>query len=386
MKARQIDWSIFKNEDDILEYLSKLPRYRNTPLKSAFYRFLFFSSVLKCRILNLRKPLFVVLVTNNKCNLDCTYCYGNYSSKNETADYSTMELLKIIDSLKDMGTRLLTLHGGESLLRPDIGEIINYAKFKGFYVSFNSNGYLVPLKIKELKRVDSLCISLDGKEESNDRNRGRGCYKKAIEAIEVARKNNIPVVIHATLMKDNIQDMRFLAELAKEKRVRVQFSILYNYAELKDKIPGAVTSDAEIRETIKKIAELRNEKFPIYYSNNVLQTAVNWPFSYDEKFFVKEDDNFPKSHKFIPCYHGKLKIYIDADGRVITCWAHNVKDAPNIRKLGIKQAIEQCRANNRCKYCAFLANNEQNGLLHLSPRNIVNILRIQIEDTFKIKP
>lgn len=214
---------------------------------------------------------------------------------------------------------------------------------------------------------------------------GKGCYKKAMEAIEVIKENDIPLVIHATLTKDNTQDMRFLAELAKEKRIRVQFSILYNCAELKDKIPGTVTSDTEIRDTISKIAELRKERYPIYYSDNVLQTAVNWPFSYNEKFFIEENDSFSKSRKLIPCYHGKLKFQIDADGRVVTCWAHNLADAPNIRKLGIKQAIEQCRVDNRCKYCAFLANNEHNGLFHLSPRNIINIFRIQIEDTFKIK-
>ncbi len=385
MKTKKIDWNTFENENDILGYLRRLPRYKNTPLKSAFYRFMFFLSALKCRIFNLSEPLFIVLVTNSKCNLNCTYCYGNYSGRKEAVDYSTKELLEIIDNLKGLGTRLLTFHGGESLLRSDIGEIINYVKFQGFYVSFNSNGYLVPSRIKELKCVDNLCISLDGKEESNDKNRGSGCYKKVLEAIDVIKENDIPLVIHATLTRDNMFDMEFLAELAKIKKIRAQFSILYNCAELKNKSSETVTSDTEIRAIVRKILELKKKGAPIYYTNNVLQVAVNWPFFYNDKFFIKENDSLSKSYKLIPCYHGKLKFQIDADGRVVTCWAHNSTDAPNIRKLGIKQAIEQCRAGNKCKYCAFLANNEHNGLLHLSPRNIVNILRIQIEDTFKIK-
>ena len=87
---------------------------------------------------------------------------GDYGHRKGIPDFTTRELLKIIDELKEMGTRILTLHGGESLLQRDFGEIVNYAKLKGFYVSLNSNGTLVPKRISELKYLDNLCISMDG--------------------------------------------------------------------------------------------------------------------------------------------------------------------------------------------------------------------------------
>ncbi|MDP2923139.1 MAG: radical SAM protein, partial [Candidatus Omnitrophota bacterium] len=301
-------------------------------------------------------------------------------------NYSTRYLLKIIDELKKLGTRLLTLHGGESLLRKDIGEVINYAKLKGFYISLNTNGYLIPNKIKELICIDNIILSLDGREENNDKNRGKGCYKKVMEAIDFVLENNIPLVIHATLTKNSIQDMEFLAKLAQDKKFRVQYSILYNYAEFNDKCPDTVASDTEIRETVKKIWSLKKKGYPIFYSENVLTTAINWPFSYNERFFIEEDRSFiAKIHKLLPCYHGKLKYQIDADGRVVTCWAHNIPDAPNIKEIGVAQAIKQCRDNNKCRYCTFLANNEHNALIHLIPRNIWNIICIQIADVLKIK-
>ena len=166
---RKINWDNFNNDSEIMEYLKSLPRYKNSFTKSILYRALFFLDLIFCRLFNINKPLFIVLVTNNGCNLNCSYCYGNYGERKQK-DYSTKELLKIIDELKQQGTKLLTVHGGESLLRKDIGEILNYAKNKGFYISLNTNGYYVKSRINDIKFLDNICLSLDGTKENNDKN------------------------------------------------------------------------------------------------------------------------------------------------------------------------------------------------------------------------
>ncbi|MEK7733356.1 MAG: radical SAM protein, partial [Planctomycetota bacterium] len=196
-----MDWDKFEDDKQILEYLSKLPRYKNSSLKSVINRCRFLFSLIYCHLFKIDKPLFIVLVTNNSCDFKCVYCYGNYGHRKGIPDFTTKELLKIIDELKEMGTTILTLHGGESLLRKDFGEILNYAKLKGFYVSLNSNGTLVPKRINELKCLDNLCISIDGNEESNDKNRGKGSFNKAMSALEIAKQNKIPIVVSATLTK-----------------------------------------------------------------------------------------------------------------------------------------------------------------------------------------
>ncbi len=358
---KKINWDSFANDSDILDYLRGLPRYKNTMLKSGFSRAKFFLGLLYCRLFKIDKPLFIILVTNNTCNLKCTYCYGKYGQKDNYRDFSTIELLRILDELKDLGMRLLTMHGGESLLRKDIGEIINYAKLKGFYISFNTNGYMVPARIDDLKCLDAVVVSLDGNEVNNDKNRGKGCFNKAMEAIDLLIKNNIPVVISATMTKDNVSDIELLGQLAKEKKSSVQFSILYNEEDLKDSCEDVVLKDHEIRAIVQKILDAKNKGLPVFYSDNVLKVAINWPNLYNSKgYFIQEEYKSFKKNKLISCYHGKLKYYLDADGRVVTCWAHNIKDAPNIRSLGVTGAIKKCRDNNKCMYCAFLSNNEQN--------------------------
>lgn len=377
-----MDWDKFEDDKSILEYLSKLPRYHNTPLKSMYRRALFLLSLIYCRVLNINKPLFIVLVTNNTCNFRCTYCYGDYGNRKDIPDFTTKELLKIIDELKEMGTRILTLHGGESLFRKDFGEILNYAKLRGFYISINSNGTLIPRRINEIKCVDNLCISLDGREESNDRNRGKGSFKQAVAALEAAKKNNIPIVVSATLTKDTMMDMKYLAELGRTMEFGIQYHILYNYSEVDGNL---IMSNTEMRRALKRIYDLKKQGYSIYYTNNVLMSAVQWPESYDVGFFTKKDRDYTKDLYLVPCYHGKLKYQIDADGRVVTCWARNDPNAPNLKTLGLKEAFKQCSMNNDCEYCCFLANNEHNAVMHMSPRNILWMTVLHIVQALRIR-
>lgn len=385
----RVDWKNFKSDEDIVSYLSKLPRYRNTPIKSILSRLRFFLSVLYCRLFGIDKPLFVVLVTNNTCNLNCIYCYGEYGKRTKKDDYSTGVLLEIIDELKELGTTLLTIHGGESLLRKDIGEILNYVKLKGFYVSFNTNGYFVPHKIKDLLGVDTVVLSLDGREENNDKNRGKGCYQKVMKAIDILHQHNLPVVVSATINKHTLNDMEYLAELAVEKKFRIQYSILYNGDKLKTQEYSGVMTDEENRSVAKKILALKKKGYPVYYSGDILETAIYWPFSFDEKQVITRADVQAglqqKKMRLIPCYHGRLKYQIDADGRVVLCWAQNDADAPNVKKVGVAKAIQTCHDNKKCEYCVFLANNEHNAVLNLGLKNIWDIAAIQFADALEIR-
>ena len=61
------------------------------------------------------------------------------------------DALKLLDDLAALGTRWLTLSGGEPLLRRDIGALIARALEKRLHVRLSTNGILVPKKLDELK-------------------------------------------------------------------------------------------------------------------------------------------------------------------------------------------------------------------------------------------
>ena len=106
----------------------------------------FFLDVVRARLFLDIKPLVVGLNVTNRCNLCCSYCYGDYS-KRKSRDFTTEELLNLIKELRKMGTRAIYISGGEPLLREDIGTIIDAVKDENMFCFINSNGVLVPDKI-----------------------------------------------------------------------------------------------------------------------------------------------------------------------------------------------------------------------------------------------
>lgn len=377
---RTIDWSRFQRNSEATGFLATLPRYRNTALRSGLSRALVFAHLARCRLLGIDRPLFVVLVTNNHCDLACTYCYGDYGHRRGYTDYTTAQLGTMIDELWGLGTRLLTIHGGEAMLRKDLGEILNYCKLRGFYVSFNTNGFQVPQRIDELRCVDTLVVSLDGRQENNDKHRGDGNFATALRAIEAGVAAGLPTIISATLTRDNMHDMEYLAELARAQGTRVQYSILYNSEDAR--VRPMIMSESETRATAQAILDLKRQGYPVYYSDNVLVTTIHWPAAHDRKF-TKSEKDFSDKFRLVPCYHGRLKYQIDADGRVVECWATDYPHAPNIKDMGIARAMKQVNADKTCYHCTLMANNEHNAFMHMSPRNLWNIFRIQVADSLK---
>ena len=85
----------------------------------AYNRFAFMATLIRDRLSGGRTPLVVVLNVTFRCNLKCGYCYGQYFNRDDK-DFTTQELSDLIDGLGKLGTRSITLGGGEPLIREDI--------------------------------------------------------------------------------------------------------------------------------------------------------------------------------------------------------------------------------------------------------------------------
>ena len=62
------------------------------------------------------------LYLTHRCNLRCLYCSSPYRN---TPELGTPEWRTVIDQLAVLGCRRVGILGGEPLLRPDLGEIID---------------------------------------------------------------------------------------------------------------------------------------------------------------------------------------------------------------------------------------------------------------------
>jgi len=142
----------------------------------------------------------------NKCNLKCKHCINNQFSK--TLNLTHQKL--VIDRLYEIGCREINFTGGEPLIEKDFLELLKYSKVKGINNRIITNGTLInSSKIKILKSlITYIGISLEGLEEANDNIRGKGNFKKAIQAINLLKNLKIPFGIYLTLNKINLKDFQ----------------------------------------------------------------------------------------------------------------------------------------------------------------------------------
>jgi MoaA/NifB/PqqE/SkfB family radical SAM enzyme len=110
------------------------------------------------------RPIMAHLIVTRRCNLSCGYCH-EYDKNSEPV--ATDELKTRIDHLRNLGTVFVTLTGGETLLHPDILELVAYVRECGMTPVMNSNGYLLNReRIEGLNRAGlyAMQISIDNVE------------------------------------------------------------------------------------------------------------------------------------------------------------------------------------------------------------------------------
>ena len=105
-------------------------------------------------------PFYASFKITHKCGLKCDFC-NVWMEK--TPDLPKEDVFKVLDNIANSSIIVLSLEGGDPLIRKDLGEILKYASQKPFYLFFTTNGHLIDKRpMKEYgKYIDYLHISID---------------------------------------------------------------------------------------------------------------------------------------------------------------------------------------------------------------------------------
>ena len=279
-----------------------------------------------------KKPIFVSWSITEQCNLQCKYCH--VWRKSEPLELPTHLVLGIINTLSKMGTKMMRLTGGEPLARDDITQIINHAHALGIYTVLSTNGILFSEKIKEINKLDRVSISLEGPESIHDSIRGGGSYKKAVEAIEIAKRKNIPVSIATTLNALNLDSMDYLLRLGERFNAKVVFQPAIQtclYSQEENPLSPDIT---QYRKAILKLVRLKNTNKFIGNSMAGLRHLYHWP--------VRTDIN---------CVAGKIICRLDCKGRMKPCGRFDIKNNTlDVVEKGVEKCFDQLD-HPSCGYC-----------------------------------
>jgi MoaA/NifB/PqqE/SkfB family radical SAM enzyme len=172
-------------------------------------------------------PDVVQIPLTNRCNLKCRMCSIPQGKKGEL---SREEIFDLIKQAGAWGIREAILTGGEPFLREDLFEICDYSRSQGIRSVVTTNGTAIT---SEMARQAVSCglghlhFSLDGLEESHDLMRGKGSFRKSIEAIKLfeglrRRQDRGPSLgVACTVMDHNLEDLPGLLEYADSLGVDV---------------------------------------------------------------------------------------------------------------------------------------------------------------------
>jgi MoaA/NifB/PqqE/SkfB family radical SAM enzyme len=310
--------------------------------------------LLNSKLLGKKVPLIVGFALTNKCNLKCKYC--NIPSI-VSSELTTNEAKSVIDLLAWAGCIRIGFTGGEPLLRKDVGEIIDYCSKKGIETTLTTNGFFFKEKINQLSKLSLLIISLDGCEEVNDSIRGKGSFKRAKEALLLAKDNNMSVALSCVVSNSNYNKLDFLFNLARELQVKIHFQFVSEIPLTANEIKMHSLNSMQKKESIERI---------------LLEKKTN-SFILNSKEGLKQ--MLSESISSRTCAAGRIFFRVSAEGNLYSCWRqknNNFIGLKNISTDEFKKKLQKFEPP-KCDYCQLADGIELALVYSMFPTTILNV-------------
>jgi radical SAM protein with 4Fe4S-binding SPASM domain len=157
------------------------------------------------------------------CDQPCQHC-GSRAGKARQRELTTAECFDVARQLAELGTREVTLIGGEAYLRPDVYDIVADMTERGLAVTMQSGGRaLTEKRARRFKEagLKALGISVDGPEAIHDVLRGnKGSWAAAMRALDAAASVGLPTASNMQVNRLNLGQIRENVENLRDRRVR----------------------------------------------------------------------------------------------------------------------------------------------------------------------
>lgn len=282
------------------------------------------------------KPVVVVWELTLACNLKCGHC-GSRAGKKRPNELTTAECVDVIRQCARLGTREITLIGGEAYMRPDWLEIIRAITAHGMRCNLQSGGYALTDEKVRLAReagLQSAGISIDGLRDLHDRIRGvKGSYDRCIEALQNLRRHGVPYSVNTQITPGTMPHLRPLLHILHGLGVRNwQLQLTVAMGNAADH-PELILQPYELLELMPFLAELYDEALDL---GVLIQPGNNIGYfgPYEHKWRVAEEGRHWQG-----CSAGHTGLGIEADGTIKGCpsLATRPYAGGNVREMTIEE-------------------------------------------------
>src|SRR6185503_16343294 len=207
-------------------------------------------------------PVHAVWEITLACDLKCLHC-GSRAGSRRPSELSTEECVALISQLAKLGTRAVTLIGGEAYLRRDWVEIVRAIRRHGMDCTLQT-GRLNLTAERIDKAVEAglqgAGLSIDGLRDVHDRLRGvPGSFDAAFKALRAIKKHGLTSSVNTQITSLVIPQLRELMNLfidSGAKNWQVQLTVAMGRAA---DHPELLLQPYELLKLMPLLAELYQE-------------------------------------------------------------------------------------------------------------------------------
>jgi MoaA/NifB/PqqE/SkfB family radical SAM enzyme len=275
-----------------------------------------------------------------RCNFKCQIC-DFWKEEHAPADELSLGEIRLIGAkLNRLGTLIVSLAGGEPLIREDIYDVITILNEAGHFPILITNGWFVDETVaKDILRagLQEISVSIDYRDpKKHDAQRGiEGSWDRAVRALDLLnkhrpdRRNRVHMI--SVLMDDNLDDIEDLIKLSRELGVTYMINLYSSNRGTKTpRRPG------------------------VKVSGHLLRLKARYPEFVTLTTYIEHLDQAVSEGGIGNCQTGRLLLNIDNRGNVARCTETLEEPVGNILTddvMAIRDRLWKVQKERECAQC-----------------------------------
>ena len=331
-----------------------------------------------------RIPLSGTFELSPVCNFSCRMCYVRKTPEQIRAEgkrlRSWQEWLQLGKRCRDAGLLYLLLTGGEPFLYPGFRELYIELHKLGLVISINTNGTLIDEEtVAWLKEYapQRMNITLYG---ASRETYGRVCgnpagYDRTVRAIRMLKEAGIPVVINASMIPENGEDLEKIVAFGRELglNTRVATYMFPPARREREQDDSRFTPEQSARIYMRKVRCMMDDgAYGDFLKKNI---SCRLPESGDDWGDHREE--------FMRCRAGRSSFWVAWDGSMTACgvmefpWKEYPFERPfeacwqeltrRVRGATVLKECAGCARREACKPCAAMLYTETGDVNQKAP-------------------
>lgn len=297
---------------------------------------------------NRAPPYTLDINPTDKCNLKCIHCWQRvFKNIDSSYELSDEELIRVVKEAINFGVNEFEITGGgEPLIRKALLlKIIKIIKKAKRFGNITTNGTLfTESDVKEFIKVgwDRITFSLDGpNREINDFLRGKGCFERVVESINLFNKlkrkfnKKLPQIkFNVVVWNKNYNKVCEIVKLAKKLNCElIHFDSLTIHPKSGEKLKLNKKQREEFEKFAKK-AKILAENYGIW--TNVDMLTKEFLEKSNEMVKIIKKEGRGNGFLSISCYEPWWHLVIKTNGTAQPCCLYDEKEE-NVKNKSLRE-------------------------------------------------